>query len=497
MDSEQRSQQSPVDTPQHPSRTLQSYISPPLSQPSLSTSSSTTTASESSLEEPLQNLSLESPQYLDKDHINHLGQSSEAHHSPDPTPDHHDQQAPFSHDDIYMMRNTKSSPQIAQPGSPDSDDYRPTLHHRTTSYSKRHASFDTPREVPLPYMPSRAEEGPLPQFSSSSSSHARPFSPSANSSAQADKPQSTKPSTTTQRSEQYHSEHRADSTSNGLPNGSSSVGSPSGPPPHSPPTHQAAHHPPTSPTSHHMEAEMMNVDGPDGYSVGPHPQQPPHHPQSQQRSISGPVTLFSRPFSSPDASRMGAVMPRIHSPTPVRASEAPDRSSTASLPLPMLTPYHTLPPVPGNTIPEGREMSDLTEEASASQSPAGPSHGSQQSHNHNRRQPPYARSTSPTTGYTPSRFSRSHFHRRDWYNENEFENPPLDQSLLAESASTSTPYAATALRDHRTLTSSSSIPSGSRPIPPPAPPVILTPPPSGHLADGSPGAAQFRRMFPF
>ena len=325
-------------------------------------------------------------------------------------------------------------------------------------------------------MPSREEEGSYPRFSSTSSSHAQPFSSSALSSSQGDE-QNGRPSigAASNKTDSYPPcERNAGSTSNGLSNDSCLSGLSAVSPPYSAATQGRPHSPPSSAPCY---ADMMDVDGPDNFSLPLHHSQQPHpHPQClQQRSISGPVPPFSRPFSSPDASRIGAVSPGIHSPTPVLSSEVPDRSSTASLPLPMLTPYHTLPSLPGMTIHEGREMGDMADQPSSSPPQAGPSHAPP-SHTYNRRQPPYARSTSPTTAYSPSRFSRSHFHRRDWYNENDYE-PHQDHSLALESVgSSSTPFAVASFRDHRALTSSSSIPSGQS-MPPPAPPVILTPPP--------------------
>lgn len=328
-------------------------------------------------------------------------------------------------------------------------------------------------------MPSRAEESARPQFSSASS-HAQPFSSSSSSSVQGDE-RVGKASIGAKKVDAYsYCELRPGSTFNG-PSDGSSAGLSAAPPPYSAATQEGLH---SSQSSTPCYMDMMNVDGSENHTPSPHhsPLSPPHS-QCQQRSTFGPVSLFSRPFSSPDASRIGAVSPRIYSPAPVRASEVPDRNSTASLPLPTHTPYHTLPSFPESTIHEGREMGTATEQYTSSQPQAGPSH-TQHYQTYNRRQPPYARPTSPNTAYSPSRFSRSHFHRRDWYHDNE-SDLFQDHALSSESPSTSAPYVATALRDHRSLTSSPSMPSG--PIPPPAPPVILTPPPppSGEQSDGS------------
>lgn len=88
-------------------------------------------------------------------------------------------------------------------------------------------------------------------------------------------------------------------------------------------------------------------------------QSPERHQHHQYRkSMASPVLLYGRPSSAQDASSST----QIYSPQPVHAAPPPDannRSSTMSLPLPMNTPYHTLPSLPGSstgTVPEGQPL---------------------------------------------------------------------------------------------------------------------------------------------
>ena len=64
-------------------------------------------------------------------------------------------------------------------------------------------------------------------------------------------------------------------------------------------------------------------------------------PMTLSRSATGPVPQYQRSYLCSEPSRA------IQSPTPLRPVQLPDRSSTHSLPLPMHTPYHTLPSMQG------------------------------------------------------------------------------------------------------------------------------------------------------
>lgn len=227
---------------------------------------------------------------------------------------------------------------------------RPPLAHRTTSFSKRHASFDTPREVPLPYMPSRTHDVSL-----ASSPPARP-GPESESRATDAFPGYRHPLP----------DHRADGGAPGVPDALAS--------PYHGALAQQQPQPAGSPTPHYMDAtedDAMSAPTSPGVAgaIVAGSQQPPLN-----RSMSGPVHLSSRPFSSGEPSR-------IYSPTPVRPGQPADRSSTASLPLPMHTPYHTLPSMSGEAgvIVEGEPTpmpmppSNTAIPSSASFPQAGPS----------------------------------------------------------------------------------------------------------------------------
>lgn len=88
------------------------------------------------------------------------------------------------------------------------------------------------------------------------------------------------------------------------------------------------------------------------------PERNQHH--QYRRNISGPVQMYGRPMSSPETGSAPIYSPRpMHAaaPSPSTPSDSGSRSSTLSLPIPMHTPYHTLPSVQGssaNPIPEGQ-----------------------------------------------------------------------------------------------------------------------------------------------
>ncbi|EED79260.1 predicted protein [Postia placenta Mad-698-R] len=155
-----------------------------------------------------------------------------------------------------------------------------------------------------------------------------------------------------------------------------------------------------------------------------------------------PVHPFSRPYSSPDTYGSRQPPARIHSPTPVRAAPMPDRSSTASLPLPFHTPFHTLPSVaPSN----GAIMED--------RDPVGRASLPQQQ--------------APSLSYFagPSRYrSSAAEHDSDWPDDRSV-SPPMARILERAYPSMMYPL------PH-------AVPSPELgPLPPPAPPVVLTPPP--------------------
>lgn len=205
--------------------------------------------------------------------------------------------------------------------------------------------------------------------------------------------------------------------------------------------------------------------------------------QRTQRATTGPVTPFSRPFSSPDSG--------VLSPQPVRAAELGDRLSTASLPLPMHTPYHTLPPLSGqmNAESETRAQDHIMEDSSSlglcsnltGNAEAGPSRGWGLSLSNDA-----GRSTSPRmspTRHSPRRSNRSPAPQvfGDW-------TQYTDEALLAANAAASASHARSgthhphhpyARLSRRPMSPPASIHSAHsvHSYPPPTPPTILTPPP--------------------
>ncbi|GJE94391.1 hypothetical protein PsYK624_105600 [Phanerochaete sordida] len=206
------------------------------------------------------------------------------------------------------------------PRSPTAE--RPPLLHRNTSYSKRTASFDSPREVPLPYMPSQI--------------HNISHSPS---------------------SSRILAHDGADEVSSPT-QGPSDLSS--GPPSPSAPTvleqQRSQSH---SPTPHYMDTSddiVIQQSAPARTSPSESRAPDRHQHHQYRRSMASPVQLYGRPLSTPETPSSA----QIFSPKPVRAAPPPDntsRSSTLSLPLPMDTPYHTLPSLQGSStgsIPGGQ-----------------------------------------------------------------------------------------------------------------------------------------------
>lgn len=173
---------------------------------------------------------------------------------------------------------------------------RPPLAARQTSYSKRHSSFDTPREVPLPRMtaPGHGNEPhsePAPKSTSDQ--------PTDGDSVFSDDSAPELSRSSSMSSEQTHDFTKAN------------------------------------------RFDQLRGDRDSGYDSLEIP--------SYLQHASSPVHPNSRPFSTPDSS---ALAPPILPPQPTRPNWPPDRSSTSSLPLPSYIPYHTLPVVPPTTLEE-------------------------------------------------------------------------------------------------------------------------------------------------
>ncbi|KAH9942380.1 uncharacterized protein BXZ73DRAFT_74646 [Epithele typhae] len=303
---------------------------------------------------------------------------------------------------------------------------RPTAPRRASSYSKRHASFDSPREIPLPYMPHREPSYPTP---SSSTSHSQGPGIDSNSPtrltclASDSWPDS---------SRQAYGETAASSSSDSTPSTSSS-----------PPTSMGG----DPKASRASVADYMDMSDSGPSSTLFHSSRGVQHPRPQSprlassSSSSTALPLFTRPFSSPDASRA------IISPRPMRPPGVPDRGSTASLPLPADTPLHTLPALAGGPIQEDVEMVSA---APTRPSSSRPSVGSHQA----------------STSLVPS--SSGWAARRSPSLVSEMEHEEF-MSLVANRI-VHRAYSASALSPHHPT-------SAERPYPPPAPPTVLTPPP--------------------
>ncbi|KAI0690280.1 hypothetical protein C8T65DRAFT_711670 [Cerioporus squamosus] len=305
---------------------------------------------------------------------------------------------------------------------------RPALPHRTSSYSRRHASFDSPREVPLPFMPSRH-----PSYSASTST--------AQTQGSAGVHDSDPPSRLSCLASSSASESRTDMA---MPVFDEHVGSSS--------SDSSTPSTSSSPTS--MGSDSKAARGTDFMDLADSPAPSMHFHSSRAAQHSRPqsprmpppssntLPLFSRPFSSPDASRA------IHSPRPLRPAGVPDRGSTASLPLPADTPYYTLPSFPGGPIPEDQEMRSAAPTRPSSSRP----------------------SVAPNQASTSSIPSSSSWQTR--------RSPSLVSDLEHDEF-----LSLVANRMfHRAYSSSARSPDGDsaisdRPLPPPAPPTVLTPPP--------------------
>ncbi|KAI0786771.1 hypothetical protein C8Q75DRAFT_265791 [Abortiporus biennis] len=223
-----------------------------------------------------------------------------------------------------------------------------------------------------------------------------------------------------------------------------------------------------------------------------------HRVRQPQRSASGPVPPFGRPFSTPNASIAASVLSpstsngRIHSPTPVRAA---DRSSTASLPLPMLTPYHTLNPNRNlahrsNLATDNEATNSMVVDGNLSLNiPPLPS--STYSRSSSSMSHPHARSTSPPpySPLSPPRslhaHSPSYWQRRHGHTVNGHDSEEIPSSTSYPGVGGTGPgsrHHQLFYRDRSSLTSSI---SSEQSFPPPAPPTVLTPPPEEMAASNS------------
>ncbi|RPD57549.1 hypothetical protein L226DRAFT_301513 [Lentinus tigrinus ALCF2SS1-7] len=203
--------------------------------------------------------------------------------------------------------------------------------------------------------------------------------------------------------------------------------------------------------------DFMDLTESPGPGMHFHSSRAVQHPRPQSPRLPPPssttLPIFSRPFSSPDASRP------IHSPRPMRPPGVPDRGSTASLPLPADTPYHTLPSFPGGPIQEDQEMRSAAPTRPSSSRPS---------------VAPNQASTSSIPSSSPWQTRRSPSVVSDLEHE-EFMSLVASRILdRAYSSAARSPDASSSISD--------------RPLPPPAPPTVLTPPPPPLSQDRGPTA---------
>jgi len=234
---------------------------------------------------------------------------------------------------------------------------RPHFTSRSSSYSKRHASFDSPREVPLP-SPSSQLSQYFPLLSNTSS-HDRKSSLSA--------PGQGTNSVAIVPDEEYpvfdeETKSGSDSGDDSLPS-AASLSQPSSPSQRYPQPNGTMHDPRMNGYNH----TGSYTEPPQGHDNS-HPRDQPQNSESPRArppamlagSSQGPASLvfpFSRPYSLPQGRSDSFNTAEVTKP---QKPVWPDRSSSASLPLPMQTPYHTLPQAATSaTLDEGPEVQGL------------------------------------------------------------------------------------------------------------------------------------------
>jgi hypothetical protein len=328
---------------------------------------------------------------------------------------------------------------------------RPLLLSRQSSHSKRHASFNSPREVPL-LSPSCQLSQYFPF--TPTTSHARKASLGPNRRAL--------DSSATIRNDdcrvfEQGSQSDSDSGNDSLPS------APSSPPLSLRHQSNGLTHPQMTGADH-----TGSYPDPQGRST-PRTREQSHtqpsessrpRPQTNrsQNSAAGPVFPWSRPYSLPqNYSNSFGPAGAIQSPTPTMPIW-PDRTSSASLPLPMQTPYFTLPQVSA-TVDEDQVMDGPTEEVEEAETartrpPPAPSQPNGIVNGSNIRNSPSlptprVASSSPSTTTVPRTPPPSH--RLDPFHA----SPSAPAHPIPRSVSSSSHYY----------------------YPPPQAPVILTPPP--------------------
>ncbi|KAF7979102.1 hypothetical protein HWV62_43628 [Athelia sp. TMB] len=246
---------------------------------------------------------------------------------------------------------------------------RPSLPSRTTSYSKRHASFDSPREVPLP-SPATLMQQYFPAF---------PSAPRREHSKSVSQPH-TQAFASVFRDEGDGS----DSTSSGSSSASGSASASGSPAPSelslrhpkvpgSPRTRHAPYPPPhLHPHLHHGD-DLLRGD-----IKGKERERERRGESVERETQAGQVFPFARPYSLPHAHSTASSSASSASTEVGAAVGGGGSTSTSSLPLPAQTPVRLLPPaspmhtdfpLPALPLPEPPSPSSSPTSPAAAQEP--------------------------------------------------------------------------------------------------------------------------------
>ncbi|KIJ68127.1 hypothetical protein HYDPIDRAFT_107782 [Hydnomerulius pinastri MD-312] len=221
---------------------------------------------------------------------------------------------------------------------------------RQPSYSRRHASFNSPREVPLPSPSSNISSQltgyPFPVTAPQASR----VTPAASKNSNFDTTE-TLPSSASHCQTLENDDHASDSDDSALivsrfPTPTNTL--------------------PDTPTTNFVTAEssamVQPADGPNSHRSGtpnPSPATDHHHVSSLHEtgtSQTTPIFPFARPYSLPDSHTKTYGSSASHAGPSSQAGNWIDRSSTASLPLPSQTPYNLLPRMSAGPSAEGPSL---------------------------------------------------------------------------------------------------------------------------------------------
>ncbi|KAH9839234.1 uncharacterized protein C8Q71DRAFT_503820 [Rhodofomes roseus] len=356
---------------------------------------------------------------------------------------------------------------------------RPDLPHRNSSF-KRHASFDSPREVPLPYMPNshmhhlsysqtqQHDVPPYPHVMADGVEVAAQASPPLFIAYDYDRPSPAAAAGPLLSAPDHHASTSASSSSSDSGPSTSSLSSSQSPMSVVDISMDTGGGPSTaSSTNPYFSSAVLGSAPPSSFLQT----QRPHAVGGGKSAQVSPVPPFSRPFSTPDAS---AAMPpppsQIHSPRPLHAAGMPDRSSTVSLPLPAHTPYHTLPSAEASVAEAATSSSNASRSSLPSQDHSSSSSRSAVS------LPTPSSSYSPPTSMTDApRLSTRPRHSDPYDSAVESPMSRLLERAYAASSASSSGSGSGFLERGRMDPPAPRISPGN--LPPPAPPQVLTPPP--------------------